>query len=183
MNYYCNISNNSENFKVSIDFDVQEESWHNEIDNIKDLAKLISEYIFRKLSLQDYTSHIEYSIILTNDLTISEYNLQYRQNSNPTNVLSFPIEEIDENNFSQLPIHDRFLFLGDIIFSYETIQKEAEEKNIIFKNHFAHLLVHAILHCLGYDHENDDEAKRMENLEITILNHFNIKSPYEEQSN
>lgn len=179
MEKYFNINHTQDSTKISIDFNVQNNSWHNHIDIIKEITLPISEYIFTKLGLDQYASHIEYSIILTDSVTIKQINHQYRLQNKPTNVLSFPSEEIEENNFTQLNIHNGFLALGDIIFAYEVIKDEAEEKNISFKNHFSHLLVHAILHCLGYDHEDNQEAERMENLEISVLSHFNIASPYE----
>ncbi len=69
--------------------------------------------------------------------------------------------------------------LGDIIFAYKIVEEEAQMQGIDFNNHFAHLLVHGILHLLGYDHQSDQEAMEMENIEVEILSTFNIKSPYE----
>ena len=69
--------------------------------------------------------------------------------------------------------------LGDIIFAYKIVEDEAQMQGKDFNNHFAHLLVHGILHLLGYDHQSDQEAMEMENIEVEILSTFNIKSPYE----
>ena len=70
--------------------------------------------------------------------------------------------------------------LGDIIIALETMQLEAKEKGISLKDHYCHLLTHGILHLLGFDHQNDEEAEYMENFEINILQQLNISNPYTE---
>ena len=62
----------------------------------------------------------------------------------------------------------------------ETLEDEAAIKKISLKNHFAHLLVHGVLHLFGYDHIEDDEADEMEGIEVDILKELNIANPYEE---
>ena len=68
--------------------------------------------------------------------------------------------------------------LGDVILSLKKIQTESVEQNKSFKNHFAHLMVHGILHLLGYVHANTKEAKKMEELEKLILKNMGINNPY-----
>ena len=97
-----------------------------------------------------------------------ELNKSYRKINSATNVLSFP---------SYSPLKDEF-FLGDIIFSIETICREAKRDNKSINNHLIHLFVHGVLHLLGYDHNTLEEAKKMENLEIKILETFKIDNPY-----
>ena len=70
------------------------------------------------------------------------------------------------------------LFLGDIIFSIETILKEAKRDNKSVENHLIHLFIHAVLHLLGYDHITEEKAEKMENLEIQILSNLQIDNPY-----
>ena len=70
------------------------------------------------------------------------------------------------------------IHLGEIIISMERIFSESMTNNILFKDHFLHIFLHAILHILGYDHEKDSERKKMENIEILILNNLGIKNPY-----
>ncbi len=108
----------------------------------------------------------EVSIILTDDKEIHALNLKYRNIDKPTNVLSFELEDD--------------ILLGDIYISLDTVIKEAKEANISVAEHTAHMVVHGILHLLGYDHLNDKEAKVMENKEIKILQKLGIKNPYEE---
>lgn len=68
--------------------------------------------------------------------------------------------------------------LGDIAFGYQTIDKQALEQNKNFKDHFIHLLVHSVLHLIGFDHQTNEETDIMKNLEIKILKDFSISSPY-----
>ena len=62
--------------------------------------------------------------------------------------------------------------------AYETLKSEAEVQNKPIKHHFIHLLIHSILHLLGYDHIKEDEAEEMEDLEINMLAMIDIKNPY-----
>ncbi len=105
------------------------------------------------------------AVVFTDDASIRDMNHQFRGKDAPTNVLSFPSDEEEE--------------LGDIILAYETIEKEAAEQRKSFDNHLTHLLIHGILHLLGYDHSEEDEARDMESLEIRILAKLDIANPYE----
>lgn len=117
----------------------------------------------------------EVSILMTDNARVQILNRDYRHKDAPTNVLSF------ESGFlrsSYLP-QDHPLFLGDIALAFETLEQEASAAGISFENHLSHLLVHGMLHLLAYDHLDDDQAKTMEALEISVLSKFNIPNPYE----
>ncbi|RTK92818.1 MAG: rRNA maturation RNase YbeY [Rickettsiales bacterium] len=121
---------------------------------------------------------IELSILLTDDAHMQELNKKFRNKDKATNVLSFPdIEMNGEAPIEFIPNTD-YIYLGDIAFGYDIIKQEAEDKKISFLDHFRHLTIHGILHLIGYDHEEQKEAELMENLEIKILQKFDIKSPY-----
>lgn len=116
----------------------------------------------------------EISILLTDDKQIQEINKEYRDKDKATNVISFAnidygLDFIDEEDY---------VALGDIIVSYDTLEKEAKESKIKIEDHFYHLLCHGMLHLLGFDHIEDDEADEMEAIEIKIMGEFNIKNPY-----
>ena len=100
----------------------------------------------------------EVSVILTNDKEIQEINKEYRNIDKPTNVLSF---ELGDD-----------ILLGDIYISVDTVQREAKVENITVVDHTAHMLVHGVLHLLGYDHIKDDEAEIMEEKETKILKKY-----------
>ncbi|KRI62823.1 rRNA maturation RNase YbeY [Acinetobacter pittii] len=105
-----------------------------------------------------------------------QLNLQYREKDKPTNVLSFP-SDIPEEVLPMLAA----LPLGDLVICIPVVLQEALEQKKTAQNHFAHLLVHGVLHLLGYDHETSDEdAEEMEGLEIEILAKLNIANPYQE---
>ncbi len=142
--------------------------------NIKEINVKLIEYFLNKI-IQRYSNfkilkEIELSVLLTSDHKIQKLNKEFRNKDSATNVLSFPDVEIDFSKISEfVPDDPNYLYLGDIAFAFETIQKESIEYNIEFINHFNHLLVHSILHLIGYDHQNDQEAQIMENLEDEIL--------------
>lgn len=104
------------------------------------------------------------ALVLADDETIRSLNYDFRGKNKPTNVLSFPSDERDE--------------LGDVILAYETIAKEANVQGKTLNAHTTHLIVHGTLHLLGFDHENEQDALKMESLEIKILSKLAIENPY-----
>lgn len=119
------------------------------------------------------------NLSLSNNETVQKLNAEFRGMDKPTNVLSFA--NIDsECFFDDIKKSDQ-VEMGDIIIAFETLQNEAQQKHISLEDHFAHLLVHGILHLFGYDHQEDEEAEEMEQFEIKILQQLNINNPYEEQ--
>ena len=112
---------------------------------------------------------------LANDVLVNA--LEYVE-AKPTNVLSFAA--VDDPDFDRNTELFGEIELGDIIIALETMQREAAEKGIPLRDHFCHLFTHGILHLLGFDHIEDDEAEYMEEFEINILKRLNIKNPYGE---
>ena len=95
-------------------------------------------------------------------------NARYRGRNQPTNVLSFPA--------SGPPGAVRPL--GDLVICASVVRAEAREQHKAIKAHWAHLVIHGALHLLGYDHERDEEARRMERREVAVLKRFGITNPY-----
>ena len=112
------------------------------------------------------TMPASFSIMLTDNRQMAMFNQQFRQKELATNVLSFPDEEDDQ-------------YLGDIAIGYAITKAEAEAEGKRADDHFLHLLVHGILHLLGYDHLNDDDANVMEAEEARILAVIGIADPYQ----
>jgi probable rRNA maturation factor len=112
----------------------------------------------------------EVSVMLSDDARVREVNRAWRKMDKPTNVLSFPAAEADKISSSP--------FLGDVILAFETVEREAADEDKPFADHVAHLMVHGFLHLIGYDHETDQEAERMEALETRALAELGIADPY-----
>lgn len=110
-------------------------------------------------------------LALSDDATVRVLNRNWRRQDKPTNVLSFPAPERQRGaDCSQM--------LGDIVLAEETLLAEARAASIPPPHHFRHLLVHGLLHLMGYDHEKDHDAAKMEALETRILARLGVPDPY-----
>ena len=127
-------------------------------DEIKSIISKVLDYL-------DYrTRDICVSVSFTTPEEIRQLNSNYRNVDKPTNVLSFP-------NTGNV--------LGVIVLCLDIVKKEATEQQKTYEDHLTHLIVHSILHLLGYDHVSDEEAEEMEQKEIDILKTvFKIENPY-----
>ena len=116
----------------------------------------------------------ELAVMLTDDAGIRTLNSNWRGVDKPTNVLSFPaLQPTGRNGPDDAP-----RMLGDIAIAYQTTRKEANDEQKPFDHHLSHLAVHGFLHLIGYDHEKNDDAERMETLEAEILAQLGIPDPY-----
>ena len=112
-------------------------------------------------------------VVLADDRLQRRLNRTYRGKDKPTNVLSF-----EGSNDGPHPAN-----LGDVVLALETIAGEAKQQGKSLGDHVAHLVVHGVLHLMGYDHEKRGEALRMERLEREILSGLDIADPYEAKAN
>lgn len=122
-------------------------------------------------ALEDYNQDTEIVVRIVGEQESAELNEQYRHKSGPTNILSFPVD---------VPEGIELDLLGDLVICAPVLEKEALEQNKALMHHWAHIVVHGVLHLLGYDHIDDNEAELMENKEIAILNKLHINNPYTE---
>lgn len=120
-------------------------------------------------ALQGHDKDTEIVVRIVDEAESADLNKQYRQKSGPTNILSFPAELPEELGLN---------LLGDLVICAPVVEREALEQNKDLSHHWAHIVIHGLLHLLGYDHIDDDDAEVMEAKEIEILGHFNIKNPY-----
>ena len=121
---------------------------------------------------------VEISVRLTSDEEVRRLNAQYRGKDKPTNVLSFPMIQPDLLETVTQNSDDGEVLLGDLVLAYGVCAAEAAEKGVGLADHATHLIVHGVLHLLGYDHQNEDEANRMEALERDVLAGLGIPDPY-----
>jgi probable rRNA maturation factor len=116
------------------------------------------------------TSGGEVSILLTDDSAVRVLNREWRGIDKATNVLSFPAPEKLSKGAAGI--------LGDIVIAYETLKRESADEDRDFLHHLTHLTVHGYLHLVGYDHQSDAEATRMEALESKIMTRMQLPDPW-----
>ena len=114
----------------------------------------------------------EASVVLGSDALVRRLNRTYRGKDVPTNVLSFPYRRPPG-----APA-ECGIYLGDVVLAAETVRREAAGSGIEPKHHLQHLVVHGLLHLLGYDHQGDAAAEEMEGLEAQILAGIGVADPY-----
>ena len=129
-----------------------------------------------KRALGEASAKANLTILLTGDQTLRRLNRDFRGKDKPTNVLSFPAPQNPETQNPE--IQNPEAYLGDIAIAHGVAAAEAKAAGRSLADHAAHLAVHGVLHLLGYDHEQDDEAEVMERLETHILAKLGIADPY-----
>lgn len=152
---------------MNIDLDIATGSDTPEPDSIIAWAHWASGEIDNQPALSEQT---ELAIRIVNIEEIQSLNAKWRQKDRPTNVLSFPYEPLPGVD---LPL------LGDIVLCAEVANQEAHEQNKEREHHWAHLIVHSVLHLRGYDHIKESEAEHMEHLERQLLAAHGLANPYE----
>lgn len=160
--------------KVALRIDAA--AWKNELPDVRKLVKTAASAAWLAGNTGDFRLPVrsaEVSVLLADDVAIHALNKTYRGIDRPTNVLSFAaLDDADE------PIVDPLL-LGDIVVAFETTKREAEEQKISMADHLFHLIVHGVLHLIGYNHMTDADAAEMEELEIEILARNGMENPYD----
>lgn len=120
----------------------------------------------------------ELAVLACDDARIAALNAGFRGRAGPTNVLSWPAQERGAAREGARPPPPGGPELGDIAIAWETCAAEAAEAGLPLADHAAHLIVHAVLHLLGYDHDRDGDAALMERLEGEILGKMGLPDPY-----
>lgn len=161
---------------TEIAVEVEADSWTAALPDVADLCRKVAAAALSagaaRVGLSAHEGRMEVSILLADDERVRELNRDWRGFDKPTNVLSFPALG-DEDVPAEGPI-----LLGDVIVAYQTTATEAADSGKTITNHLSHLIVHGVLHLLGYDHEEDDEAEAMESLEAAVLGALGIPDPY-----
>lgn len=157
----------SPDLPLDIDLAVEAGAWPSEAE----LLALVERAVGAAFSELDLVGASELSVVFTDDAAIRALNAEWRGKDKPTNVLSFPA--FPPAKGGPLPP-----MLGDIVLAAETVAREAQEENKPLESHMTHLVIHGLLHLLGYDHETDDEAEEMEAVERAALARLAIPDPY-----
>lgn len=122
---------------------------------------------------------VEIGVRLTDDAEMQVFNRTYRGQDKATNVLSFALVADDATPAPPLAASDGSArLLGDVLVAFETCAREADEQAKPLSDHLCHMVVHGVLHLLGYDHETEDDAARMERRERDILAQLGVPDPF-----
>ncbi len=143
---------------------------------LPELAENAARATLKQLDL--LSDDMEISLLACDDAQIAALNGQFRGKPAPTNVLSWPSEERGAEIAGARPEPPHDPELGDIALAWETCTREAAESGKPMADHVAHLVVHGVLHLLGYDHERDADATLMERIETGILATLGVPDPY-----
>lgn len=125
--------------------------------------------IWANQALPSNKKNAEIVIRFVSTKEITKLNKKYRKKNKPTNIISFPFEP---------PCNIKTNTLGDLVICAALVKKEAKQQQKTIPAHFAHLIIHGVLHLLGYEHYTKKTATRMENLEIKLLKKLGFANPY-----
>ncbi len=151
---------------MSVTIEIEHDGWQ-KLDGLNSLAQRAGS-----AALAARQAKGDVFLLFTSDAEIRQLNRAWRGKDAATNVLSFPVAagfNLPEGEVAPL---------GDVVLAHETIVREAEAQGKSASHHTAHLIVHGVLHLLGYDHRTDAEAAVMENEERRILAGLGISDPY-----
>ncbi len=148
---------------VRLDLDLQVATAHQELPGEAEVRR------WARAALAGQRARAEVVVRLVDEDESRTLNRDYRGYDSPTNVLSFPFEA---------PPQVRSHHIGDLVICAPVVEREAREQGKPAAAHWAHMVVHGLLHLLGYDHQNGDEAGRMEALEARILGGLGYPDPY-----
>ncbi|WP_296479354.1 rRNA maturation RNase YbeY [Roseinatronobacter sp.] len=167
--------------RVLVDVVIEDPRWQQ--DRLQALADAAADATLHHLGHDP--AGFEVVLLACDDTRIAALNAGFRDKSQPTNVLSWPEWDLSAEVEGDVPhppeagSHDDPEPLGNIALSYDTCVREAVEQGKDFDNHLRHLIVHSVLHLLGYDHIRDKDAALMEETEVLILAQIGVSDPYE----
>lgn len=172
--------------RLDISFSLESGDWETAVADVERLTEGAARAAFEaaeKPEILGGDTPVEMSLVLADDALVQTLNRDYRDKDKPTNVLSFALlDDLDDTDESTDDVLARDegmpILIGDVILAFETVQREALEQGKSFGDHLTHLVIHGVLHLLGYDHQSDPDADRMERLETSILARLGIADPY-----
>ncbi len=168
--------------EIKVFTDVEDERWTAAVENIAAVVEQVKDAVIGRVAGEiDFwvpPRLFSVNLCLSNDEAVHKLNFEFRGIDKPTNVLSFA--NIDDPDFEEVLECEDLVELGDVIVAFETMQREAREQGISLHDHFCHLWAHGLLHILGYDHIEPEDAAEMEQRETEVLAGLGIDNPYRE---
>ncbi|HEX4504553.1 MAG TPA: rRNA maturation RNase YbeY [Alphaproteobacteria bacterium] len=166
----------SDRTRLRLALEIEDTRWTGAL---PDVAELLEKAIALALAdVDDRSRTIEVGVRLVDDGTIQGLNRDWRGRDKPTNVLSFPMGDPAPVGNPAMGDPDFPWLIGDIVMSFDTMKAEAERDGKPLEHHLVHLAVHAALHLIGHDHEDEAEAEAMEAAEVELLANLGIPDPY-----
>jgi probable rRNA maturation factor len=147
-----------------IDIEIEDEAWSDALPDVAAVAERAAQGALDTLPLENRGGAV--ALLLTDDAAVADLNARFRDKPTPTNVLSFPAAT------------SAYPHLGDVALAYGVCAAEAEAQGKSLADHLTHLVVHGVLHLLGYDHETEADAEVMEQMECEILRRCGVADPY-----
>ena len=166
-----------------VDLVVEEPAWEEALPELGDIAEQATRLALTGVGLSP--EGFEVSLLACDDARIAALNNEFRGKPKATNVLSWPALSLAPAHPGVAPppppqgSADDPCPLGDVAIALQTCQREAKSASKPLKNHAMHLILHGVLHLLGYDHETEDDAGLMERIEREALGKLGIPDPYE----
>jgi len=150
-----------------IDVEVEDPRWTEALPDAEALTRAAAQAALAQRPADAAEAGGAIVVLLADDAAVHALNARFRGKDAPTNVLSFPAPENPEGH------------LGDLALAFEVCAREAAQQGKALRHHLQHLVVHGVLHLLGYDHMSDDEAEEMEGLERIVMAGLGAPDPYE----
>jgi probable rRNA maturation factor len=153
--------------KLEIELTMVSPQWCEMLPDVEKIVRCAAEHAWASVVI---ATDGEVSLLMSDDAAVRSLNREHRGKDQATNVLAFPMgEPISPGG----PIH-----LGDVVLACETVIREAERDAKTLEAHVSHLTAHGLLHLLGHDHQDADQAAAMEGIEITVLAELGYPNPY-----
>ena len=161
---------------MAVDLVIEDARW-----KTLELKQIANQAFFETLFLLDlHHKSFACCILACDNKQIKQLNNKFRGKNCPTNVLSFPasLENYETKNTLTPGEANNFHELGDIAIAFDICKKEATKSKVKFEHHVYHLIIHSVLHLLGFDHEEEENATKMEKIEVQVLAKLGISNPY-----
>lgn len=164
---------------LHVDIIVGSGGWSAKLPDVESIVHRVAQAAIG--AARDVPGNAELSVLLSDDADVRRLNRDYRGSDAATNVLAFANDDPVMGPVGRARADARPTLLGDVVIAFETTAREAADQNKPLSHHVSHLLVHGVLHLLGYDHDEATAANDMENLERAILAGLGIPDPYGER--